>query len=215
MGALSGGQKRRVDVALGLIGDPDLVFLDEPTTGFDPAARRDAWNMIRGLRDLGKTVVLTTHYMEEAQHLADRLAILRDGLVVGSGTPDELIGATARGGTVIRFRLAGGVGPDAVQAAVGFAPEASGDEIVLRTDEAAAHAVPADELGASRTASSSRASRSRGRPSTTCSSSSPAKRARGAMKRRSMSDLALTDASDRRSTCAAECATPVQWCSRS
>ena len=103
--------------------------------------------MIRGLRDLGKTVVLTTHYMEEAQHLADRLAILRDGLVVGSGTPDELIGATARSGTVIRFRLADGIGADAVQAAVGFAPEASGDEIVLRSDTRAAHAVPADELG--------------------------------------------------------------------
>jgi ABC-2 type transport system ATP-binding protein len=134
IGALSGGQKRRVDVALGLIGDPDLVFLDEPTTGFDPAARRDAWNMIRGLRHLGKTVVLTTHYMEEAQHLADRLAILRDGLVVGSGTPDELVGNTARGGTVIRFRPGDGVDAAAVQAAVGLAPESAGDELVLRTD---------------------------------------------------------------------------------
>jgi ABC-2 type transport system ATP-binding protein len=136
IGALSGGQKRRVDVALGLIGDPDLLFLDEPTTGFDPQARRDAWNMIRGLRDLGKTVVLTTHYMEEAQHLADRLAILRDGVVVGSGTPEELVGSTDRGGTVIRFRLPDGIGADAVQAAVGFAPERSGDELVLRTEQA-------------------------------------------------------------------------------
>ncbi len=136
IGALSGGQKRRVDVALGLIGDPDLVFLDEPTTGFDPQARRDAWNMIRGLRDLGKTVVLTTHYMEEAQHLADRLAILRDGVVVGSGTPSELVDRTARGGTVIRFRLPDGISADAVQAAVGIAPEWSGDELVVRTDQA-------------------------------------------------------------------------------
>ena len=80
--------------------------------------------------------MLTTHYMEEAELLADRLAILRDGLVVGSGTPDELIGATARGGTVIRFRLADGIGADTVQAAIGFAPEASGDEIVLRSDTA-------------------------------------------------------------------------------
>ena len=82
VGQLSGGQKRRVDVALGIVGDPDLLFLDEPTTGFDPQARRDAWNMIEGLRDLGKTILLTTHYMDEAQHLADRLTILRDGLVV-------------------------------------------------------------------------------------------------------------------------------------
>ena len=136
IGALSGGQKRRVDVALGFIGDPDLVFLDEPTTGFDPQARRDAWNMIAGLRDLGKTVVLTTHYMEEAQHLADRLAILRDGLVVGSGTPAELAGSTARGGTVIRFRLPDGIAADAVQTAVGITPERSGDEFVVRTEQA-------------------------------------------------------------------------------
>jgi ABC-2 type transport system ATP-binding protein len=136
IGALSGGQKRRVDVALGLIGDPDLVFLDEPTTGFDPQARRDAWKMISGLRDLGKTVVLTTHYMEEAQHLADRLAILRDGLVVGSGTPTDLVGQSARGATVIRFRPADGVSVDAVRAAVGTEPERSGDDLVLRTDEA-------------------------------------------------------------------------------
>ena len=85
IGSLSGGQKRRVDVALGIIGDPDLLFLDEPTTGFDPQARRDAWNMIEGLRQLGKTIFLTTHYMDEAQHLADRLCILRDGLVVAAG----------------------------------------------------------------------------------------------------------------------------------
>ncbi len=95
--------------------------------------------MIRGLRDLGKTVVLTTHYMEEAQHLADRLAILRDGVVVGSGTPADLVGSSStRSGTVIRFRLPDGVGADAVQAAVGMTPDRSGDEFVLRT-EAAQH----------------------------------------------------------------------------
>ena len=77
VGTLSGGQRRRVDVAVALIGDPDLIFLDEPTTGFDPSARREAWNMIEGLKALGKTVFLTTHYMDEAQHLADRVAILR------------------------------------------------------------------------------------------------------------------------------------------
>jgi ABC-2 type transport system ATP-binding protein len=77
IGSLSGGQKRRVDVAIGIIGDPDLIFLDEPTTGFDPTARRGAWNMIEGLKALGKTVFLTTHYMDEAEHLADRVAILR------------------------------------------------------------------------------------------------------------------------------------------
>ena len=85
VGSLSGGQKRRADVAIGIIGDPDLIFLDEPTTGFDPTARRDAWNMIEGLKALGKTVFLTTHYMDEAQHLADRVAILRDGEIVAQG----------------------------------------------------------------------------------------------------------------------------------
>jgi ABC-2 type transport system ATP-binding protein len=104
IGALSGGQKRRVDVALGLIGDPELLFLDEPTTGFDPQARRGAWNMLEGLRDLGKTIFLTTHYMDEAQHLADRLTILRQGEVVGTGTAADL--SARAGGTTIRFELA-------------------------------------------------------------------------------------------------------------
>jgi ABC-2 type transport system ATP-binding protein len=87
---LSGGQKRRLDVALALIGDPDLVFMDEPTTGFDPQARRAAWEMVRGLRELGKTILLTTHYLDEAQQLADRLAVLRDGQIVTVGTPADL-----------------------------------------------------------------------------------------------------------------------------
>ena len=86
IGSLSGGQKRRVDVAVGIVGDPDLIFLDEPTTGFDPTARREAWRMIEGLKELGKTVFLTTHYMDEAQHLADRVAILREGRIVAQGS---------------------------------------------------------------------------------------------------------------------------------
>src|SRR5206468_2478951 len=87
---LSGGQRRRLDLALALVGDPELVFLDEPTTGFDPAARRTAWGVIRALKELGKTVLLTTHYLEEAQSLADRVAIVKDGLIVAQGPPAEL-----------------------------------------------------------------------------------------------------------------------------
>jgi ABC-2 type transport system ATP-binding protein len=87
---LSGGQLRRLDVAIGLAGDPDLLFLDEPTTGLDPAARRAAWAMIRSLRDLNKTVLLTTHYIDEAEYLADRVAIIAAGKIVAEGTPDEL-----------------------------------------------------------------------------------------------------------------------------
>ncbi len=102
---LSGGQKRRLDLGVALVGDPDLVFLDEPTTGFDPAARRSAWDMIRSLRSLGKTILLTTHYLDEAQQLADRVAVIRAGRIVGLGTPAELIGETRR--TEIRYRRDG------------------------------------------------------------------------------------------------------------
>jgi len=90
---LSGGQKRRLDLGVALVGDPELVFLDEPTTGFDPTARRTAWELVRSLRSLGKTIVLTTHYLDEAQQLADRVAVIREGSLVRIGTPDELIGA--------------------------------------------------------------------------------------------------------------------------
>jgi ABC-2 type transport system ATP-binding protein len=135
IGSLSGGQKRRVDVALGIIGDPELLFLDEPTTGFDPQARRDAWNMIEGLRDLGKTVFLTTHYMDEAQHLADRLTILDDGVVVAQGNADELASRTL-GGTIIRFQLPDGTTPDQIRQATGIDPEVSGNEVTLTTDSA-------------------------------------------------------------------------------
>ncbi|MCO6007392.1 ABC transporter ATP-binding protein [Actinoallomurus purpureus] len=101
---LSGGQKRRLDLALGIIGDPDLLFLDEPTTGFDPNARRGAWRLVRNLRDAGMAILLTTHYMEEAQALADRVAVIAAGRIVAEGTPDALGGRnTAQ--TRIRFEL--------------------------------------------------------------------------------------------------------------
>jgi ABC-2 type transport system ATP-binding protein len=102
---LSGGQLRRLDLALALVGDPELVFLDEPTTGFDPAARRQAWDTIRDLRSLGKSILLTTHYMEEAQRLADRVAILRAGEIVGTGSPQELLSGQAS--VEIRYRRNG------------------------------------------------------------------------------------------------------------
>jgi ABC-2 type transport system ATP-binding protein len=99
---LSGGQKRRLDLGVALVGDPELLFLDEPTTGFDPTARRAAWQMIRSLRSLGKTIVLTTHYLDEVQELADRVAVLRDGEIVTIGTPADLRAGT--GETEIRYR---------------------------------------------------------------------------------------------------------------
>ena len=102
---LSGGQARRLDLALGLIGDPEVLFLDEPTTGFDPAARRAAWAMIRSLRELGKTVLLTTHYLDEAEQLSDRVAVLREGRIVALGKPSELTGG--RVATEIRYRRDG------------------------------------------------------------------------------------------------------------
>jgi ABC-2 type transport system ATP-binding protein len=111
---LSGGQRRRLDLGVALVGDPDLVFLDEPTTGFDPAARRAAWDTIRSLRDLGKTILLTTHYIEEAHRLADRVAVLRRGEIVASGTPADLIAQAPA--TIIRYRR-------------------NGEEVVLETEE--------------------------------------------------------------------------------
>jgi len=103
---LSGGQQRRLELALGLVGDPDLIFLDEPTTGFDPSARRQAWGVLDSLTALGKTILLTTHYMDEARHLADRIAIIDHGKIVAEGTPDTLGGRD--GGSIIRFAAPSG-----------------------------------------------------------------------------------------------------------
>ncbi|HEY6016159.1 MAG TPA: ABC transporter ATP-binding protein [Gaiellaceae bacterium] len=104
---LSGGQKRRLDLGLALVGDPDLIFLDEPTTGFDPAARRTAWETVRGLRRLGKTILLTTHYLDEAEQLADRVAVLREGEIVSVGRPSDLTAGEVE--TEIRYRRNGEV----------------------------------------------------------------------------------------------------------
>jgi len=106
---MSGGQRRRLDLALGIAGDPEILFLDEPTTGFDPSARRHAWDVINGLRELGKTILLTTHYMEEAQVLADRVVVMSGGRVIAEGTPDTLGGggesivSYREGGRIVRF----------------------------------------------------------------------------------------------------------------
>jgi ABC-2 type transport system ATP-binding protein len=125
---LSGGQKRRLDLGVALVGDPDLVFLDEPTTGFDPAARRAAWEMIRSLRSLGKTVLLTTHYLDEAEQLADRVAVMREGRIVRVGTPRELTSAEID--VEIRYRR-------------------DGEEILLRTSEPtrALHELTSEAVG--------------------------------------------------------------------
>ena len=112
--SLSGGQRRRLDLGLALVGDPELVFLDEPTTGFDPEARRRAWQTIASLRDLGKTILLTTHYLEEAERLSDRVAVVRDGEIVALGPPSELTSTLPA--TEIRYRR-------------------NGQEIVLQTEE--------------------------------------------------------------------------------
>lgn len=100
---LSGGQKRRLELALGIVGDPELIFLDEPTTGFDPSARRQAWSVVENLVALGKTVLLTTHYMDEAQHLADRVAVIANGEIVAEGTPESL-GGRETSATLITFQ---------------------------------------------------------------------------------------------------------------
>ncbi len=126
---LSGGQKRRLDLGIALVGDPELIFLDEPTTGFDPGARRAAWETIRALRSLGKTILLTTHYIEEAQQLADRVAVLRRGEIVAAGTPAELTAAAPA--SRITFRR-------------------NGEEVVIQTEEPtrALHDLTAEALDA-------------------------------------------------------------------
>jgi ABC-2 type transport system ATP-binding protein len=127
-GELSGGQHRRLDLALALVGDPEVVFLDEPTTGFDPAARRTAWGVVRALKDLGKTVLLTTHYLDEAQSLSDRVAIVKNGVVVAEGPPAEL-----------------GVGADRYRVAY----DSNGSRVELETDDPTEllHRLTSDALG--------------------------------------------------------------------
>lgn len=120
VGHLSGGQKRRLDVALGLIGDPEVLFLDEPTTGLDPVARREMWTMIDGLRQAGKTIFLTTHYMDEAQHLADRIIILREGEIAAQGTADELSKSLGYR-TEVTFAPFEGIALDTLSASIGAA----------------------------------------------------------------------------------------------
>ena len=129
-GRLSGGQVRRLDVGIALIGRPELVFLDEPTTGFDPEARRQFWDVISGLRDLGTTIFLTTHYMDEAQVLADRVAVLRDGKIAALGTPAEL--QALRGDVEIRFALPHGVELAALPA-LSTQPRLTGGEVRVET----------------------------------------------------------------------------------
>jgi ABC-2 type transport system ATP-binding protein len=128
---LSGGQQRRLDLALGLIGDPELLFLDEPTTGFDPSARRQAWALVRNLCDLGRTVLLTTHYMEEAQALADRVVVIAGGRIVAEGPP-ESIGGRASASVQIRFSLPEGVDPACLPVS---GVTSAGSEVVVETSE--------------------------------------------------------------------------------
>ena len=136
---LSGGQRRRLDVALPLIGDPELLFLDEPTTGFDPSARRAAWDVIAGLRALGKTIFLTTHYMDEAEHLADRIAIIANGRIVAEGTPRTLGGRDGLAAT-IRFTLPTGVAVDELPPRLRPLAEIDhGGAVTLRTEAPLMH----------------------------------------------------------------------------
>jgi ABC-2 type transport system ATP-binding protein len=140
VGRLSGGQRRRLDLAIGLAGDPSLLFLDEPTTGFDPGARRQAWEVVKNLIGLGKTVLLTTHFMDEAQYLADRLAVMVAGRIVAEGTPDEVV-ARRSTKTIIRFRLPPGAPSlPAEFAAAGPTSDAHAEQpssalLALRTDD--------------------------------------------------------------------------------
>jgi ABC-2 type transport system ATP-binding protein len=130
--ALSGGQQRRLDVALGIVGDPELLFLDEPTTGFDPSARRQAWELVHSLRGLGKTVLLTTHYMDEAQSLADRVIVIAEGQIIAEGSPDT-IGGRATAATQIRF-----LWPDVQDAAFPLDATRDGAFALISTEQATA-----------------------------------------------------------------------------
>jgi ABC-2 type transport system ATP-binding protein len=136
-GDLSGGQRRRLDLALGLVGDPDLLFLDEPTTGFDPHARRHAWSTIRTLCEGGKTVFLTTHFMDEAQYLADRVAVMVEGQIVASGPP-EAIGGRDELPTEIRFALPEGMALGDLPSLRDAAVSADGAGVLITTAQGVA-----------------------------------------------------------------------------
>ena len=129
---LSGGQQRRLALALGIVGDPELLFLDEPTTGFDPSARRQAWGLVGNLRALGKTIILTTHYMDEAQNLADRIAVIAKGRIVAAGTVDTLGGRDGQQ-AVVAFRLPDGMDPAQLPAATGDPPIVRDRSVEFRT----------------------------------------------------------------------------------
>ena len=184
---LSGGQQRRLDVAIALAGDPELLFLDEPTTGFDPGARRNAWEIVKNLSSIGKTVFLTTHYMDEAQYLANRVAVIANGTIVAEGPPGRLAGRDRDAGRPIRFRLPEGAPtmPDRGQIAAG-----DGAYEILQTGGSDPDRARSDGLGARAGVRLRRCSRSRRRRSRTSTSSSPAAR-RGPRER-----LALTSPAD-------------------
>ena len=131
--SLSGGQQRRLDVGMALVGDPQLLFLDEPTTGFDPSARRRAWKVIADMRALGKTIFLTTHYMDEAQRLADRVAVIARGEIVAQGTPDDL-GDRENAPATVRFLLPAGTAPSDITAVAAGAAADSDGGVSFRTD---------------------------------------------------------------------------------
>lgn len=130
IGTLSGGQRRRIDLALGIIGTPEVLFLDEPTTGFDPVARRQSWDLIRRLCAGGTTVLLTTHYLDEAEHLADRVGVLANGRLVAEGSPADLISAAPE--TTIAFELPDGMEPDDL--AVPATADVTGRSVTIRTE---------------------------------------------------------------------------------
>jgi ABC-2 type transport system ATP-binding protein len=131
IGALSGGQRRRIDLALGIIGRPELLFLDEPTTGFDPAARRESWQLIRQLCAGGTTVLLTTHYLDEAEQLADRVGVLAGGRLIAEGTPEQLMASAPN--TTVSFQMPDGVSPD--QLALPGNVEITAGVVTFETDQ--------------------------------------------------------------------------------
>jgi len=146
IGTLSGGQRRRLDLGLGIIGTPEVLFLDEPTTGFDPVARRQSWELVQRLCEDGTTVLLTTHYLDEAEHLADRVGVLANGLMVAEGTPEELMSAAPN--ATVSFDLPSGVSPQDL--AVPSGAEVSGTTVRIETETPTAVLAPITSLAAER-----------------------------------------------------------------